>query len=326
MEKNYLYISDSPDGWKNLAVDEWILDHTEAGNLTLYFYVNANAVIIGKNQNPWKECNLNAMRRDSVQLVRRISGGGAVYHDRGNLNFSFNVGKNRVDFDKTKQQEFILEILRDLGIPCEFSGRNDLLAGGRKFSGNAYCSRGTGRQHHGTLLISSDLSKLQNYLTVDPRKIQSKGVDSVRARVCNLCEFLPGLTVEQMEHLIPETFQKLYGDFEILSFSEKDLKEIGEYYLRHSSRDWILGNTPEFDYAIDCRLSFGGIQTLLKLKEGRILSCKTYTDANDVTIAQRIDGLLTGLPFNSFSMAAALSVAGDPSLAELAEYVSSLQL
>ena len=97
MGKNYLYISDSYDGWRNLATDEWFLDHIGPEDVVLYFYINRNAVIIGKNQNPWKECALSAMERDGVQLVRRISGGGAVFHDCGNLNFSFNAGKNRYD-------------------------------------------------------------------------------------------------------------------------------------------------------------------------------------------------------------------------------------
>ena len=201
MGKNYLYISDSYDGWRNLATDEWFLDHIGPEDVVLYFYINRNAVIIGKNQNPWKECDLSAMERDGVQLVRRISGGGAVFHDCGNLNFSFNAGKNR--YDKDRQHRFILETVQSLGIPCEFSGRNDLLAAGKKFSGNAYCARGDAKQHHGTLLVSADLSRLQNYLTVDPRKMQSKGVASVRSRVCNLNEFVPSLTVEELLRVIP---------------------------------------------------------------------------------------------------------------------------
>ena len=157
---NLLYVSTSPDGWRNLGVDEYFLDHIGEDDMLLYFYVNRNAVIIGRGQNPWAECNLSAMERDGVQLVRRITGGGAVFHDEGNLNFSFIAGEKR--YDLQRQLGMILDAVRALGIPCEFSGRNDLLADGRKFSGNAFCSRGCVRQHHGTLLIDADLTRLQN--------------------------------------------------------------------------------------------------------------------------------------------------------------------
>lgn len=314
--KNYLYISDTLDGWVNLAYDEWFLDHVGEDELVLYFYVNGNAVIIGKNQNPRKECDLAAMERDHVQLVRRISGGGAVYHDTGNLNFSFNAGVNR--YDKDRQHRFILETVRQLGIPCEFSGRNDLLSGGRKFSGNAYCGRGNAKQHHGTLLISSDLTKLQNYLTVDPRKMKAKGVDSVRSRVCNLNEILPTLSVAQMKEAIPAAFREVYGEFEPFVFTAEQKKEIEGYIAKHSSADWLFGSTPAFDCELDERLSFGGVQILLQLKEWKIAGSKTYTDANDDTLADRIDGILRGLPFEKDAIAAALAKTGDERLAELA--------
>ena len=319
MPKNYLYISNTLDGWVNLAYDEWFLDHVGEDELVLYFYVNGNAVIIGKNQNPRKECDLDAMARDQVQLVRRISGGGAVYHDEGNLNFSFNAGINR--YDKDKQHRFILETVASLGIPCEFSGRNDLLSGGRKFSGNAYCGRGNAKQHHGTLLISSDLSKLQNYLTVDPRKMKAKGVDSVRSRVCNLTEILPTLSVAQMKEVIPAAFRKVYGDFEPFVFTDEQKQEIEGYIAKHSSDEWLLGATPDFDAEIDERLSFGGVQTLLTLKGWTIAASKTFSDANDETLAEKIDGILTGLPFHKAVIAAALENSGDERLSELAAVI-----
>lgn len=323
MGKNYLYVSDSYDGWRNLATDEWFLDHIGPEDLVLYFYINQNAVIIGKNQNPWKECALSAMERDGVQLVRRISGGGAVFHDCGNLNFSFNAGKNR--YDKDRQHRFILETVQSLGIPCEFSGRNDLLAAGKKFSGNAYCARGDAKQHHGTLLVSADLSRLQNYLTVDPRKMQSKGVASVRSRVCNLNEFVPSLTVEELLRVIPQAYGRVYGDFEPYPFTEQDRQEIEKYYKKHSSDEWRLGTTPPFDYEVDCRLSFGGVQILLSFEEGRVRSSKTYTDANDDTLAERIDRIFKGQVLDFSSWAEGLRAEQDQQLSELAEYIESLR-
>ena len=211
---NKLYVSPSPDGWRNLGVDEYFLDHLGEEDMLLYFYINTNAVIIGCGQNPWAECRLSAMERDGVQLVRRITGGGAVFHDAGNLNFSFIAGEKIYSVER--QLGMILSAVRALGIPCEFSGRNDLLADGRKFSGNAFCARGRVRQHHGTLLLNADLSRLQNYLNVDPRKLQAKGTKSVRSRVCNLSEFVPGLECAQMLEALKAAFRAEYGPYEEL--------------------------------------------------------------------------------------------------------------
>ncbi|MBQ3865667.1 MAG: lipoate--protein ligase family protein, partial [Clostridia bacterium] len=132
--KTYLCISQTLRGYENLALDEYFLDTVGQDEMILYLYVNRNAVIVGKNQNPYKECDLAAMEKDGVELVRRVSGGGAVYHDEGNLNFSFIAGPGRYDLDK--QIGAIRETLLSLGVECAFSGRNDLLAAGRKFSGN----------------------------------------------------------------------------------------------------------------------------------------------------------------------------------------------
>ncbi|MBR5295477.1 MAG: lipoate--protein ligase, partial [Clostridia bacterium] len=184
MKQNFVYISETKNAHENMAMDEWFLDHVGDDELILLLYQNENAVIIGKNQNPWVECDLEKMKEDGVQLARRVSGGGAVYHDLGNINFSFIAGKNRYDLES--QLSLIMTAVQSLGIPCEFSGRNDILTDGKKFSGNAFADRKGKKMHHGTLLVSSDLGRLSRYLTVDPKKIASKGIASVRSRVCNL--------------------------------------------------------------------------------------------------------------------------------------------
>ncbi len=319
MGKNILCFSETGDGWKNLALDEWFLDHVSEGDLVLYFYVNSNAVIIGKNQNPWKECNFAAMEKDGVQLVRRVSGGGAVYHDEGNLNFSFIAGKGRYDLEK--QMTLILEAVRGAGIPCEFSGRNDLLADGRKFSGNAFCVRKENRLHHGTLLISSDLSRLAGYLQVDPRKIRSKGISSVRSRVCNLSEFQSGLTVEKMKKILPAAFRKVYGDYEIFSPTEEEKREIARYEEKQASWEWRVGATPKFDFEIDERFSFGGVQVCFSLEKGKIAGVKVYSDANDEGIASEIEARLAGLPFSAESCGSALAASENENLRELAAFI-----
>ena len=296
---NFFYFSPTQDGWENLALDEWFLDHLGPEDLLLYFYVNKNAVIIGKNQNPWKECDLSAMDRDGVQLVRRVSGGGAVYHDEGNLNFSFIAGEGR--YDVKKQLGVILQAVRSFGIPCDFSGRNDLLADGRKFSGNAFCARGKIRQHHGTLLLNSDLGKLQNYLRPDPRKLKAKGVSSVRSRVCNLNEFTT-ITAKAMVEAIRQAFGETYGDFTELTPPE----DFSAYVEKQQSWDWRLGKTPGFDVELDARFPWGGVQILLTLKNSSVEQAKVFSDAMDPNLAEEIQNKLTGCRFSSEDMAKSL--------------------
>ena len=316
---NKLYVSTSLDGWRNLGVDEYFLDTLGPDDIILYFYINGNAVIIGRGQNPWAECNLAAMERDGVQLVRRITGGGAVFHDQGNLNFSFIAGERIYDTDR--QFRMILKAVQALGIPCEFSGRNDLLADGRKFSGNAFCSRGHLRQHHGTLLINADLSRLQNYLNVDPRKLEAKGVKSVRSRVCNLSDFVPGLTCERMLAALKDAFRAEYGDYRELMTEELDEAGIAPYVEKQASAEWRLGQTPRFDLEIENRFPWGNVQLLLTLRRSVVDALDVYTDANDAELAGDIRARLLGKPFGSEPLAAALMDSEKEQLRDVAKFL-----
>ena len=320
-----LVIAGGGDGWRNLATEEYLMDHTGPEDATLYFFVNDRAVIIGRSQNPWAECNLAKMRDDGVQLVRRITGGGAVYHDRGNLNFSFIMGRER--YDLKKQLGLILEAVRAMGVRCEFSGRNDLLAEGRKFSGNAFCERGHARLHHGTLLVDSDLDRLQSYLNVDPRKLAAKGTKSVRARVCNLSRFVPGLDVDAVRTRLAAAFCAAYGECAPVRAEDCVAADaLAPYVARHASDAWRLGETPRFDCEIDHRFAWGGMQLLLRLKGGAIEGLDVYTDANDALLAERIRRRLAGAAFGSEPIARALREEGDAQMDELADYVAGLRL
>lgn len=321
---NYLYVSTSGDGWRNLAVDEYFLDTLGPDDMMLYFYVNKNAVIIGQGQNPWAECRLAEMDRDGVQLVRRITGGGAVFHDEGNLNFSFIAGEGRYDLER--QFGLILNAVRALGIPCEFSGRNDLLADGRKFSGNAFCKRGAIRQHHGTLLISADMTRLQNYLNVDPRKLKPKGVKSVKSRVCNLNEFVPELRRDDMLEALKRAYAAEYGDYTELQTSQLDEAAIAPYYEKQKSDAWRLGVTPRFDLEIENRFPWGGLQMLLTLRHGEVSDISVYSDANDAELPGRVRAALLGTKFGSQPIAEALRAAGGQDMNDIAEYVLTLDL
>lgn len=322
--KNYWYISHSHDGWQNLALDEWFLDHMQPDDMLLYFYINENAVIIGRNQNPWKECDLTAMDRDHVQLVRRITGGGAVYHDLGNLNFSFIAGDSRYDLDK--QLRLILEAVSSFGIPCAFSGRNDLLADGKKFSGNAFCARNHIRQHHGTLLLNADLGKLQNYLHVDPKKIRSKGIESVRARVCNLSEFTPDVTTDAMLAAIRNAYTNLYGPVEDYILTDEDLVGVQAYVEKQNSWEWKMGNTMPFDVELTERFPWGGVQLLLSLKNATVEQAQVYTDAIDTTLSDELQTRLLGCRFASASLHEALIGSESEHIRDVAQFLLTQNL
>lgn len=322
--RNLWYVSHSPDGWQNLAVDEWPLDHLDPEDMILYFYVNENAVIIGKNQNPWRECSLQAMERDGVQLVRRITGGGAVFHDKGNLNFSFIAGEARYDLEK--QMNLILQAVRSFGIPCQFTGRNDLLADGKKFSGNAFCARPGIKQHHGTLLLNADLGRLQNYLQVDPRKLKAEGVSSVRSRVCNLSEFTPEVTRENMLAAIRKAYEALYGPVTDFAPTPEQVAQMVPYVEKHSSWDWRLGKTPAFDLELDTRFPWGGVQLLLTLKESRVEAVDVYSDAMDVDMCRELRERLTGCRFGSRPMSQALAESEKEQIRDVGTYLLEQQL
>lgn len=317
--KNYLYVSNSQDGWTNLGTDEWFLEHIAPDEMALYFYINANAVILGRNQNPWAECDLAAMERDHVQLVRRITGGGAVYHDCGNLNFSFIAGVNR--YDQDRQLHLILEAVRALGIPCEATGRNDLTAGGRKFSGNAFCMRSKVKQHHGTLLVDSDLDRLQNYLRVDPRKLRAKGTKSVRARVCNLSDFVPGLRVETLLEALKAAFERAYGPYETLEAQALPWADIRPYVEKHASWEWRLGETPQFDIEIENRFSWGNVQMLFTLLHTQVQDVRVFTDALDTELSEDIRACLLGRRFGSAPLAEALETSQKAQVREVADFI-----
>lgn len=173
-----LLLSDSYDPWFNLAVEECIFRQMPATQRVLFLWRNADTVVIGRAQNPWKECNTRRMEEDHVRLARRSSGGGAVFHDLGNTCFTFMAGKP--EYDKTVSTAIVLAALNSLGVTAEASGRNDLVvktdSGDRKVSGSAYRETIDRGFHHGTLLLNADLSRLANYLNPDQKSYRPKAL------------------------------------------------------------------------------------------------------------------------------------------------------
>lgn len=322
---NYIYSAPTGDGWLNLARDGYFLENNKKGDVILYFYVNKNAVIIGRNQNAWKECSIANMDADGVQLVRRHSGGGAVFHDNGNLNFSFITDEKH--YDLNRQMRVILNAVSKLGLKAELSGRNDITVDGKKFSGNAFSLAKGNRSHHGTILVNADLTKLSNYLCVSKEKMRSKGIDSVRARVCNICELSSGLTVEAMRRLVIESFIEEYGAASEYVFDGTALAEVEERRERLASWEWRFGKTPQFDFETDKRFSFGDTQIYFNLRDGVIRETKVYSDCLDTELTTEIENALTGVHFRKEEIKAALSKMKDQNIAaELAEHFCTLDI
>lgn len=256
------------DVYRNLALEEWLLDHAPRLPL-LFLYVNAPCVVIGKNQNPWRECRLSCMEKEGVLLARRISGGGTVYHDEGNLNVSVIVP--RTEYREDRQYELIFRTLERFGINASRLGKNSLAVDGKKFSGQAFCFRGQRVLHHGTLLVSSNLDRLGRYLGAEIEGIETKAVASVPSKVMNLAEASPGLTVGKLSDALTGAFRELYGrdggEFSATdcrsdeSFPNAGISRIAETI---SSCDWNFIHTPRF------QVNFNGQQ--LEIEKGCITS------------------------------------------------------
>lgn len=295
------------DPWYNLSVEEYLLDRVKKSQCILYLWQNQNTVVIGRHQNAWKECRTDILERENGKLARRLSGGGAVFHDIGNLNFTFLMP--REDYDLERQVKTILSAVRSLGIDAYMQGRNDLLADGRKFSGNAFCLRKDSAYHHGTILVSADMEKMTRYLSVSTDKIKSKGIDSIRSRVVNLSELKPGLSIVDVAEALVKAFRESYeGGTDVIYGTEwMDRAALSEYYDKYSSWQWIYGTSPDFDIELSSRFSWGSIQLLLKLEKGMIKSAAVYSDAMDEEFIGMLPGVLEGCSFISSEISKALA-------------------
>lgn len=294
--------------YHNLAVEKYLTFHVQEGQCILYLWQNRNTVVIGKNQNPYKECNIEKLTEDGGYFVRRLSGGGAVYHDLGNLNFTFCVRKP--DYDVSRQLDVILRAVNSLGVPAQKTGRNDLTAEGRKFSGNAFYKSGEFCYHHGTLMMDVDREKLSRYLHVDPEKLKGKGVDSVRSRVVNLKEYCPQITADLLADSLTEAFSEVYGppaeELDGSFFSEDAKEEIRKDTEFFSSREWLYGRNLPFTHRLAARYDWGGIEILLQVNRETVEDCICHTDAMDPELAEKVSSCLRRCPYTREELIAAL--------------------
>ena len=274
----------SKDPYFNLACEEYVFSNLNDGDY-LILWKSKNAVVIGKNQNPYAEIDMKAAENFNVDIARRATGGGTVYQDEGNLNYSFII-QPESDFDC---MNYVTEALKKLGIKAVLSGRNDIEIEGKKISGTAQRERNGKLMVHGTLLIDSDLDRLNLLLTPDELKLKSKGIESVRSRVCNIREYRA--VTEN------EIVQVLTAGMDEYIVSESETVNIREISEKYASWEFIFGTSPEFEYVKKLQLNCGIVEFGAEIKQGRIVSCKFSGDYLGLKDAEEIADGLAGCRF-----------------------------
>lgn len=291
-----LIISTQSNPYLNIAVENYLLSQPPDGDIAMYLWQNYRTVVIGQNQNPYTECNVTQLEQDGGYLMRRRTGGGAVFHDLGNLNFSFVVPYEMYD---TKRQFAVLQrAVESYGLDTEISGRNDVLCQGRKFSGNAFAKGRQQRLHHGTILIRTDVEMLQRYLKVKPAKLQKHGVASVQSRVVNLSELEPKITAQNIIPNLIQAFKAEYGsllqmiDFDTLAAHP----EVQELYAEFASPEWKYGRWQQFEAQQSAQFEWGGVEVDVQVDEvvGIIRSIAIASDSLFPEVITQAEQLLTG--------------------------------
>lgn len=303
IKKLTLCISESLDPYYNMATERHLTETVGDDEVVLYLWRNQRTVVIGRNQNCWAECRVSTLEADGGHLARRLSGGGAVYHDAGNLNFTF--AATTANYDVARQCSVIAAAVGRFGIQAEVSGRNDILAAGAKFSGNAFWCFGDRRYHHGTILIKTDTEAMSRYLSVPADKLKAKGVASVRSRVVNLSSLSEDINVDTMTSALAAAFGEVYG----LPVSARPMPTdtvLAPIRAEFASPDWKYSRTPEFSHKISDRFPWGGITLELDVREGHVVDCEVFSDALDAEYIASLASRLRGCLYNARALSVAL--------------------
>lgn len=311
-------ISETFDPWFNIATEDWIfrdmlsLAEIETTKI-LFLWRNNNTVVIGRFQNPWTECNTQKMEEDKIALARRQSGGGAVFHDLGNTNFTFLSGKS--SFDKSANNTIITNAINSFGLNSVASGRNDIIVhsaeGEKKISGSAFKETKDRSFHHGTLLINADMTKLGQYLNPNKKKLESKGITSVRARVANLVEFNPDITHELLSARIIQEFFKYYDNvcpIEVLDHQYLlGLPELNSHFQKMSDWNWRFGEAPKFNHQMSERFTWGTIDVHLDVHKAVVEKAQIFSDSLHPEMIELLMASLENISYTKDAFRGAIS-------------------
>ncbi|MDN3015144.1 lipoate--protein ligase [Paenibacillus sp. BSR1-1] len=293
----------------NLAIEEYALKNLDINETYLLFYINEPSIIIGKNQNTIEEINTEYVEGNGIHVVRRLSGGGAVYHDLGNLNFSFITKDDGESFHNFRKfTEPVIRALQKLGVNAELSGRNDIEVEGRKISGNAQFSTKGRMFSHGTLLFDSEMDHVVSALKVKKDKIESKGIKSVRSRVANISEFLTEkITIEEFRSLILTYIFEGAEEISEYVLTEEDWEKIHQLSKeRYQNWEWNFGKSPKFNLKHSHRFPVGSIDVRLEVNKGTIENCKIYGDFFGVGDVSDLENMLKGVRYDKSEIDKAL--------------------
>ncbi len=290
----------------NLAIETYLVQEMPIDEPILLFYINEPSIIIGRNQNTIEEINTDYVEKQGIHVVRRLSGGGAVYHDAGNLNFSFIMpddGESFRNFGKVTQP--IIDALHDMGVEgAELKGRNDLVIDDKKFSGNAMYSTNGRMFAHGTLMFDSDVNEVVNALKVRKDKIESKGIKSIRSRVTNIKPYLTDThqnmsTTDFREEILLKIFETDNVDnINVYELTDKDWEKINAISDKlYRNWDWNYGRSPEFDLVRRKRFAIGSIEAKMNVSEGEIKEIRIFGDFFGLGEISDVEKMLVGVKY-----------------------------
>jgi len=323
-------VSETFDPWFNLATEDWIFRDMDPNVKILFLWRNDQTVVIGRFQNPWSECNTQKMNEDQIKLARRQSGGGAVFHDLGNTNFTFLSSKE--SFDKSVNNKIITNALNSFGLNTFASGRNDILVstddGEKKISGSAFKETKDRSFHHGTVLINADMTKLGMYLNPNVKKLQSKGITSVRARVTNLAELNSSINHDAVcERIIKEFFNHYQTECPIEILDHEYLKTIpalNSHFQKMSDWSWRFGEAPQFNHQMTERFAWGLIEVHLDVHKGQVEKTQIFSDSLHPEMIEQLMASLVNIPYTKEAFRSAIANATSE-LPMISEYLKEFE-